>query len=340
MLLGLLGVYHARWGERNDALEQQTGQWLHDYQGSIHVLCQLARITDEVVGRDAALRAARSAFEKHWTTRQLLEERRLATNTPYAFAVAGGLLNANLHQLERTGDLDQARYICEKLVLADQTLIRPKAFADAVKRLIALSTRNTDLRLRDTVKDFVLRKERFGDLLGDPRRHPSRWDNLGLSAEAEAVKSWLSEEDLKFFFDLIMEGQEDRQHRREFWLRYVHRVRNSRVAIGEADRRRLRVQLNDLKKRGRTYAELDDWDASAFVMDFGPVIVVEFSQTGNACSVHEAKVSREKINLQADWFDKAKLKKRPYSPGWFRHDAERKWMSEVRQYLALFGVRE
>jgi hypothetical protein len=140
------------------------------------------------------------------------------------------------------------------------------------------------------VKNFVLLESH----LGDPRRHPGQWDNKGLSAEAETVKGWLSEEDLKFFFDLVMEGQEDRHRRREFWLRYVSRARDFRVAIGRADHQRLRTQLQDLRKRGRNYATLDDRDVSAFVMDFGPAVVVDFSVVG-ACVVYNAKTGREKI---------------------------------------------
>ena len=101
------------------------------------------------------------------------------------------------------------------------------------------------------------------------------------------MTAWLSEEDLRFFFDLIMSGQEDRHNRREFWLRYVGRVGNSRVAMGTRDRDRLRVQLTELKKRGRSeYAHLEDPfedDVSAFIMDFGRAVVVEFSKPGNAC---------------------------------------------------------
>src|SRR5439155_15930958 len=94
----------------------------------------------------------------------------------------------------------------------------------------------------------------------------------------------------RFFFDLIMAGQEDRHNRREFWLRYVGRVGNSRVAMGTRDRDRLRVQLTELKKRGRSeYAHLEDPfedDVSAFIMDFGRAVVVEFSKPGNACFIY------------------------------------------------------
>lgn len=339
MILGLLGVYHLLWGSRKDDLEHQVTKWLRDYRGYNPILLRLAEVDDEVVGPHAATRtAARHASDENESARTLLTQRGLALNTPYASAVAEALLNLALRKLERNPDLREVQHFCEKVIPADRDILPLQVFANAVKGLVRLTSSSpTDSALRDVVKNFTL----LDSQLGDPRRHLARWDNMRLSSEAETVKGWLSEEDLKFFFDLIMEGQEDRHRRRDFWLRYVPRVRNSRVALGETDRQRLRLQLEDLKKRGRTYATLDDWSASAFVMDFGPVIVVEFSQTGNACSVHEAKVCREKIgDLQANRFYKARLKKPFNSPGWFRHDSVGRWMREVQQHLALFGVRE
>lgn len=340
MILGLLGVYHHLWRTQHSALEQCVAKWLRDYQGYNQILLHLAKVADEVVGQQAAAQAAaRYTPNGKGSARTLLTQRGLALDTPYASAVAEAFLSIALRQLERTKGVQEIRFLCEELIPADRDLLLPQTFATAVKRVINIASLNSsNVELRDVAKSFVLLEPR----LGDPRRHPGRWDNNRLSAEAETVKSWLSEEDLKFFFDLLMEGQEDRQHRRKFWLQYVHRVKNSRVAIGEADRQRLRLQLNGLRERGRTYASLDDWNASAFVMDFGSIIVVEFSQTGNACSVHEAnKTSRGQIgDLQANKFFKSTLKKRPRSPGWFPHDAGGYWRFKVQQYLARFGIRD
>jgi len=340
MILGLLGVYHHLWRTQNSGLEQCVAKWLRNYQGYNQVLLHLAKVADEVVGQQAAAQAAvRYTANGKGSARELLIQRGLALDTPYASAVAEAFLNRALRKLEHTKGVQEIRFLCEELIPADRDLLPFQIIANAVKGGIKLASLNSsNPELRDIAKNFVLLEPK----LGDPRRHPGRWDNNRLSTEAEIVKSWLSEEDLKFFFDLIMEGQEDRQRRREFWLQYVHRVKNSRVAIGEVDRQRLRLQLNGLRERGRTYASLDDWNASAFVMDFGSAIVVEFSQTGNACSVYEAnKTSRGQIgDLQADRFFRSKLKKRPRSPGWFRHDADGNWMFAVQQYLARFGIRD
>jgi hypothetical protein len=336
MILGLLEAYHRLWRTQHSALERCVAKWLRDYQGYNQVLLHLAKVADEIVGQHAAaLAAARYTANGKGNARTLLTQRGLALDTPYASAVAEAFLNLALRKLERTKGVQEIRFLCEELIPADRDLLPPETFTTAVKGVIKLASLNSsNPELRDVAKNFVLLEPR----LGDPRRHPGRWDNNRLSPEAEIVKSWLSEEDLKFFFDLLMEGQEDRHNRRKFWLQYVHRVKNSRVAIGESDRQRLRLQLTELRKRGRTYASLEDWNASAFVMDFGSVIVVEFSQTNNSCSVHEAKTSQ--IDLQTDRFSKSRLKKRPYSPGWFIHDAGGSWMIKVQQYLAQFGVRD
>jgi hypothetical protein len=340
MIAALLGAYHALWDSRgeNAVFERRLTHWVHNYQGSYRPLRELTTIINEVVGPQAAPLAARSAFHKQSSACHLLEERGLATNTPYASAIAGGILNACVRQLESTGNLNHARYICEQLIPADRGLIRDGAFFNTVKRLVTLSANTTDFALRDVVKNFVL----LDPKLGDPRRYPNRWDTLRLSKEAKIVAGWLSEEDLKFFFDLIMERQEDRHHRRNFWLRYVHRVGNSSVAIGQEDRDRLRSQLSDLKKRGRTYANLNTWDVSAFIMDFGKVIVVEFSRTGNACFFYKVDPDHKKIiNLQAREFSLFNLKIPNRASERVIHDRNGNWMDKVQQHLAsIYQIRE
>lgn len=335
MLRDLLAVYHATFNERHSELARYLGTQLRDYRGHSHLLTRLAAVADEVVGEAAASRAARKASSAHATARQFLDELGLAANTPYALAVGGELIDVALRQLERTRDPDKLRDVCEQLIPAHRDLLIPRAFSGAVQRLVTFAA-SGDPSLRETVKSFVLLEPR----LGDPRQHPDRWDNVGLSEHAEIVKGWLSEEDLRFFFDLIMKDQEDRHQRRDFWINYVHRVRNSRVAVGMRDRERLRVQLEDMKKRGRTYGLLEDWNVSAFVMDFGPAVAIEFSRVG-ACNIYDAKAAHEKIgDLGARKFSPGKLKMLRGSPGWFRHDRNGYWMSDVRQLLARFGVRD
>lgn len=136
MILGLLGVHHALWSTPNDTLERLIVKWLRGYEGYNPAVRRLVAIADEVVGRDAAWRASRTAFEKRLTARQLLEERGLTLQSAYAFTVAAELLKANVQILERTGDLTRARYICDRLIPTDRDLLKPDTFAEAVKRLV------------------------------------------------------------------------------------------------------------------------------------------------------------------------------------------------------------
>src|SRR5581483_8047533 len=156
MILGLLGVHHALWSTPNDTLERLIVKWLRGYEGYNPVVRHLVAIADEVVGRDAAWRASRTAFEKRLTSRQLLEERGLTLQSAYAFTVAAELLKANVQILERAGDLHRAHYICDQLIPTDRDLLKPDTFADAVKRLVTIAVRATDVQFQDVVKGFVL----------------------------------------------------------------------------------------------------------------------------------------------------------------------------------------
>ena len=115
--------------------------------------------------------------------------------------------------------------------------------------------------------------------------------------------------------------------------------------MGTRDRDRLRVQLTELKKRGRSeYAHLEDPfedDVSAFIMDFGRAVVVEFSKPGNACFIYGPDEARKRIGaLTSERFQRSGLKGGQRHPGRFVHYPPGRWQDRVRQHLArVYGIR-
>jgi hypothetical protein len=108
-----------------------------------------------------------------------------------------------------------------------------------------------------------------------------------VSEAEQRVVEWLSKLDIVFFFESVLPKGEDPQGRKEFWLRYVPSIKKSRPLLRREDKERLQ---RDLKEKGMKLVHagsMDDWStASAFVLDFGPLLVIEFSETGNACYVY------------------------------------------------------
>ena len=76
--------------------------------------------------------------------------------------------------------------------------------------------------------------------------------------------------DIRFFFTEII--KQDLHERKDFWLKYIGSIKDSRVAIGTTDRHRLR---NLLKEKERDFAECKL--KSTLTLDFGNHIAVEFT---------------------------------------------------------------
>src|SRR2546427_11867710 len=83
-------------------------------------------------------------------------------------------------------------------------------------------------------------------------------------------------------------------------------------------------------------------DTSAFVLDFGRVVVVEFSRVGNACYVYEKSAATDLIPdfWTAEPFDvsgRKGLKQRSQAAARVRHAVG--WRDELAMLLARHGVR-
>ncbi|MBK9173209.1 MAG: hypothetical protein IPM28_09425 [Chloracidobacterium sp.] len=119
--------------------------------------------------------------------------------------------------------------------------------------------------------------------LGDPRLNPARW--IGIEESKEKVLQHLSKKDIVFFFEKVM--TDDVHGRAKFWLRYVKSMSRSRPLLTDLDRSRLSTALarrgNAIRHYGRTTGQ-----HSAFLLDFGSVLAIEFEGVG-ACYLYDAK---------------------------------------------------
>lgn len=179
----------------------------------------------------------------------------------------------------------------------DQALrywLLPNADYTWLGHLITRVNEFQDEALIERVKNWFLTAEGFGDL----RLHPGGEWRL-IYPEAQAVfNSWLSKEDLEFFFKMILPEQDDPQKRREFWQEYLPCVIRSRILISPEDKERNRYALDDMRKQGKTLPG-DCKNSSVFIMETKYCYILEFSETGNAAYIYW-KAHREKY---PDYFD-------------------------------------
>jgi hypothetical protein len=140
-----------------------------------------------------------------------------------------------------------------------------------------------DPELQEALTKLVLQDTR----LGDPRllRNMKNW--LGIHEARQRLLQWLSRADINFFFEHVLPDGIDPHSRKAFWLRYVSRVQMSRPLLNRDDEARLRITMQSQQEHMEHFGHIRGRATSAFLLDFGTVLVVEFSQAGNACYLYE-----------------------------------------------------
>ena len=154
-------------------------------------------------------------------------------------------------------DLDLNRFRKE----ASETILHPLARAEEVS---------------EHVRRFVCSEAR----LGDPRLFQNQKNWAGIRDAEIRVKEWLSQFDIVFFFQYVLPHGQDPHGRKQLWLKYVSRVKQSRPLLNNEDKIRL---LPLLRSRGDAlnFGRIEAL-TSAFLLNFGSIVIVEFSKVGNA----------------------------------------------------------
>ncbi|WP_109485401.1 EH signature domain-containing protein [Occallatibacter savannae] len=207
----------------------------------------------------------------------------------------------------------------------------PSSFKQAVQQMIFAS--KSSLQHAEPLKNFILSDSR----LLDPRL-PSNTPNwLGLNESArDLVIQWLSAEDIRLFFDHVLTTRNDPHGRKPFWLKYIGRVKRSRPLLASFDESRWLANVETRDKRN--FGRMDyHSDTSAFLLDFGPVVVVEFSKVGNAVYVHDRrKVAHLNDSFWSEgrfYLSTLKQKSRIEAISHLPH-----WERKMRTLLAQYGI--
>lgn len=189
-------------------------------------------------------------------------------------------------------------------------------------------------------QDFKEAFQRFvlgDDRLRDPRLPRNRTNWLGVSEDAcLRFMQWLEREYIEFFFEHALPPGHDPHGRKPFWLRYVNQVRMSRPLLSTDDEYRLQRQI---REKNLLFGRITK-TTSAFLLDFGPILVIEFSKPGNACYVYERRAADELIpdfwSIRRFTFERLKqervcVARIVHRPG---------WQEEMRRVLAHYGIRQ
>lgn len=211
---------------------------------------------------------------------------------------------------------------------------KPSSFKSAVQQMILACSQSAQQQT-EVLKQFIQNDSR----LLDPRLPANAPNWVGISDSAkDIVIQWLSAEDIQLFFDHVLPTRSDPHGRKPFWLRYKAKVKRSRPLLSTLDEGRW--QANTATREKRNFGKMDYFcNTSAFLLDFGRVIVVEFSQVGNAVYVYE---HRDVPDLDQDFWSHARfslsvLKQKNCCVERMTHTPL--WQSKMRTLLAQFGIQ-
>jgi hypothetical protein len=331
-----MASHHTNWQSGSTELERSLTHSLKSPGGSRGVLEKWRRHSRQLIGPDAHRQLALYCLNSKKSVTAQLSEWGLTADSQFGMAAAGELALRATEPVHASRDFAQVvgTYLAE-----DNPFISPADWGRAFERLVTNTVIASDPSARQELVDLALKTRG----LDDPRLRRGQWENVPARAR-DIVIQWLSEEDLRFFFDLLMQDRADHQKRRRFWLRYLDGAIQSRVVVGKRDYNRLRAKLSEIEKRGRTYARMRGAGAnndhvSAFIMDFGKVTIVEFSQANSACYIYVNDPRAPYLNLAQQVFHWDDLKNRQMGEHHAHVHPPSRWHEKFKRVLAQYGVR-
>lgn len=206
--------------------------------------------------------------------------------------------------------------------------------------------------IREDFQSFVLRDKRLGNpfvtrerLTGSSRlpENPN-WNGITDNAKRKFM-GWLTKENIGFFFDHVLPDGHDPQGRKDFWLRYVNSF-VARPLLSSDDERRLRQYIDLNKDKIAHRGKLQGGSNSAFILDFGSIVVIEFSKIGK-CYVFTANefqgiypnIWGTKVFLESKLKDQSLSDERMIRHNDVRRIVSYDWRERTSHVLARAGIR-
>lgn len=335
---GLVYACHMKWNSSfaSSPVVSKVGWIVSDYQGSNHIIKKWKNSSDIVLGANGTELFARQILKEFKPIKEHIEGWGFDSQSAF---VQDAVRRAITQCRDLVGEnKDAADYLFSELFA--WPLWELSAFKTEIENTILHRNIGVEHGVQERLQNFVLSDKKR---LGDPRLRQYRDNWTGISEQArKRFMGWLTKANIIFFFEHVLPDKKDPHGRKDFWLRYVdHCI--SRPLLSPEDEYNLR---NSIRLEGATIEHrgmIKGGAYSAFLLDFGPVVVVEFSKSGK-CYIYEESEFRK---LAPDfWTDKAfssavlKDQRLPKDRQ-VRHIITDKvnWRDEVTAILARYGIR-
>jgi len=337
-LLGLICSAHARWSRElaRSEIVARTKYRLDKYSGVNRLLNKWKASSDMILGPKAhdlmgeeliRFQDGLAGFSDSWG---------LTIESSQLFHAAAEVASMRcLEEIERKPEF--RKFLFRELIPWTGW---SKGMLKSLMSKLILFPKRENTELIEAIVSLVRSDLRFGD----PRRPDNRINWVGIEEASGRIQEWLSAADISFFFETVLPKGKDPHGRKSFWLRYVGcRGLRSRPLLSNSDSFRLRDVLLKKGARSSDFGRLVDEDTSAFILDFGPLLVIEFSAVGNACYVYEKRKATEIVpdiwsSLPFSKYDlKRKSKMATGQP--ITHDRQSRWKTQMERFLASYGIR-
>lgn len=197
-----------------------------------------------------------------------------------------------LAAVERAASLSDADFTSLIPRLIGLVNERPAFRDDAIERILVRYHANSNAPAHERLRDFVIQ--------------PTVWKNPKLKSAGIAtawnrvpepvwrmVLSWVNEQNLKDFFDILAARNKADEGRLAFWSQYLKQISWTRLVFG-AQTMLLKNQNAAVReliaREDGAYAQLTkNAGVDAFMMKLGNYVVVEFSKAPNACFIYKAQ---------------------------------------------------
>lgn len=350
-LRGLVYSIHRKWLKRSILHNEisSVARLIRAYSGVNKAINRWKQKLEVIFGPDAHLLVAKQLSEAKPKVNDHFKYLNLYSGTEfYAEAIKNAIdrIAEGMARREVVGSgplsplqgrRDDMAYILRELLSLEE--LPRESFREGIARIILDNGIQHEKELVAMVKDYILENKS----LGDPRmpRNDTYWVGVDEAAKSKVVE-WLSSEDISFFFQYVLRDDSDRNHRKDFWLRYVKKLRKSRCWLSQDARNQLWSMKKGTQIRG--YGSLRfPVRNSVFVLDFGSISCVEFSEVG---AIYVYENGRLPSVLKDFWsqtplldgdFKNTKLLPSPAGDHRIIHSGG--WQYRIEQLLARHGIR-
>lgn len=335
---GLLYSYHSKFDilAGNLIIEQILNERIIFFAKTDRYLAAWGKILTSIVGENAPHKLSLNIFNTATPPDDFFCSNALFGDTVFARNTAGETCLRYARIFSKLY-IEKAESFLHKII--SSPLIDRNVFKEAISIILNDKVITPENSHSDKILDFVL----SSPILRDPRVFPENW--VGVSADAkQKVIEWLSREDIHFFFELLISDRKDKQNRKSFWMDYVPHIARSRALLSSADRRKHSLKLDELEERGRTYGELTGSPCSAFILDFGRLVVLEFSEVGAIYVYGQDDFEKIFPNFWSSRVSAENLRNTRVAIEKIRHhtsavNQDKDWRNIMRICMARYGLR-